>query len=76
MNDDEHFKEEPHFRETDGTHPNPPVRTEGSPLVDSLRNVWKLPWPRKPLSNKPKAGKGTTRSGVHRLGQRHKKRTS
>jgi hypothetical protein len=74
MNEDEqHFREPPHFRPTDGTHPNPPVRVEGSPLMDQLKNVWKLPWPRKPLSNKPKGG--GTRSGVHRLGMRHKKRS-
>jgi len=72
MNDDQHFREPPHFRETDGTHPNPPIR-ESSPLMKQLKGVWMLPWPRKPLSSKPKGG--TTRSGVHRLGMRHKKRT-
>lgn len=67
---------EPMKRETDFTHPNPPDDVP-SPLMQQAASAFMLPWPRKPLSGKPKpvgkvAAKGKqSKSGLHKL-----KRTS
>ena len=74
----------PNFRPTDGTYPNPPINTPsmqpaqgGSPLMNQLKNVWGLDWPKKPIPKakgpsrgmKGKTGPKTSRSGVHKLGK-------
>jgi hypothetical protein len=73
------MSENPNFRETDSTHPNPPINTP-SPLLNQAQrafgidNVFRMPWPRKPIG---KPGRPPAkRSGVQRLGMKHRKFTS
>jgi len=65
---------------TDFTYPNPPndipkkAQQQSSPLMGQLKNVWGLPWTKKPLNKAPKGQRGpkTSRSGVHKLGKMKK----
>lgn len=60
-------------RPTDFTHPNPPDDIP-SPLLKQVFTGFMLPWPRKPLGKAGKPGRAkTTRSGVHRLGMKHRR---
>jgi hypothetical protein len=57
------------IRSTDFTHPNPPDDVP-SPLMKQAREAFMLPWPRKPLSGKPKGPARqpkTSKSGLHKL---------
>jgi hypothetical protein len=69
-------------RETDSTYPNnpfdyhkPPAQ-DRPPVMDPMKDVFRMPWPRKPMSDKTPKGKsnsGFARTGIH-FGPRHKKR--
>lgn len=71
------------MNENDFSYPNPPDDIPSGPNMEQVFNGFRLPWPRKPLSGKPKGvgkpasnrpGPTALRAGFHRLGKPHLKR--